>query len=339
MEHFIPNEKKRNYSLDLLKFIASFMIVCIHFKFPGRVGEFMTVMARFAVPVFFMISGYYSNHNDNKKLKHSIWHIAKIYFCAVVIYFCFRILTMVFQGQYQEAVWYVSTYFRIQYTSKVLFFNESITAMHLWFLGALIYVYGMQYLVVRLKIKETTVYAVAILLLLINLALGMGLSVAGVETPEILHKNYILRNFLFMGFPFFVLGRLINKKENAILKSVSTGMLAILVVIGILDAVVMCNIDWAEELYIGSVVLAFAFFVIALKGKEQNYCPKLVALWQTSTNVYLVHVMIGDILAMTVLETMGLYLWLKPVIIFVITVLISLVFNSVISRKRLIKAK
>ena len=121
----IDNIKQRNYSLDLLKFIASFFIVCIHFKVFGEVGDFIVVLSRFAVPVFFMISGYYSFNDDTVKLKQKIINILKFYFCAVVLYACFNVITMVFNGQLAEAKWYISTYLRIQYTSKNLLFNES----------------------------------------------------------------------------------------------------------------------------------------------------------------------------------------------------------------------
>ena len=75
----------RNYSLDLLKFISSFMIVCIHFKFFGTAGEFITVVSRFAVPVFFMISGYYSYGAEEKKIRSKIFNILKLYLIALVL--------------------------------------------------------------------------------------------------------------------------------------------------------------------------------------------------------------------------------------------------------------
>ena len=71
MNNTITNEEKviRNGSLDILKFFSSYMVICIHFFFYGRVGNIIDALARFAVPVFFMTSGYFSYANNTEKLK------------------------------------------------------------------------------------------------------------------------------------------------------------------------------------------------------------------------------------------------------------------------------
>ena len=67
----------------------------------------------------------------------------------------------------------------------------------------------------------------------------------------------------------------------------------------------------------------------ALKLEKKVYNPNLVKLFNTSTIVYLIHVMIGDILAHTSLENMLFYQYTRPFIIFVISVIIALVLNKV----------
>lgn len=57
----------RNYTLDLLKLFSAFMIVLIHVPFYGEFGTAIKAVARFAVPVFFMTSGYFCYKNDTKK--------------------------------------------------------------------------------------------------------------------------------------------------------------------------------------------------------------------------------------------------------------------------------
>lgn len=53
------NERSRVDSIDILKAICAFLIVCIHVPFPGNIGEYVTTLARIAVPIFFMITGYF----------------------------------------------------------------------------------------------------------------------------------------------------------------------------------------------------------------------------------------------------------------------------------------
>ena len=46
----------RNKSLDAVKAIAACLVVCIHVSFPGQAGQLVKVLARCAVPFFFMVS-------------------------------------------------------------------------------------------------------------------------------------------------------------------------------------------------------------------------------------------------------------------------------------------
>ena len=51
--------KNRNEGIDMLRMVCAFFIVCIHIPFPGGVGSYIKAVSRIAVPIFFMISGYY----------------------------------------------------------------------------------------------------------------------------------------------------------------------------------------------------------------------------------------------------------------------------------------
>ena len=68
----------RNKSLDAVKAIAACLVVCIHVSFPGQAGQLVKVLARCAVPFFFMVSGYfcyYQNCNASKRILSKILHI------------------------------------------------------------------------------------------------------------------------------------------------------------------------------------------------------------------------------------------------------------------------
>lgn len=329
----LTHTKNRNDSLDFLKLISSFMVVCIHFRSYGEFGELVAIISRFAVPVFFMISGYYSGSDQPDKLKTKIEHILKLYFGAVLLYLCFNVLVKVFSGQYRETIWYLSTYLRIRYLVPLVFFNESVTAFHLWFLGALIYAYVIEYFVSKWKIKDNLLYVLAGVLLMIHLTLGIGLSVFGVETPAFLVKNYMLRNVWLMGFPLFTFGKLIRTKEAVILKKVTVGRIVVFLIIGVSEAFLMHQIDWSKDLYLGSVLLAFSLFVLALKLRNRSYPSALIRLFATGTDVYVIHVMIGDVLAMTKLENIPAYQYGKPMIIFAVSVAISFAVRGIFCLK------
>lgn len=313
-------QHSRNCSLDLLKTISSFMIVCIHFKFPGEFGHFITIIARFAVPIFFMISGYFSYNNSLEKIKNKTLHIIKLYLLGFVIYFCFNIGTNLFSCNFKDIFDYLSSYFNIRNIACFLLFNDSITVLHIWFLAALTYCYVIQYFIFKLKIKDKIVYVISCILLLVNLIFGAGLSCVGIELPLCL-----IRNFLFMGFPFFVFGQFIRKNEDAIVKTVNIKHIFILIAVSLLETIVMLRINWKEDLYLGSILSAFVLFFVALKLKNRSYNPKLILLFNTSTSIYLIHVLVGRILDITCLKYMGLYL--RPIVVYCVSMLLALIIN------------
>lgn len=52
-------EKKINKCLNFAKGVACILVVFIHCQFPPPVGRYVISIARAAVPLFFMVSGYF----------------------------------------------------------------------------------------------------------------------------------------------------------------------------------------------------------------------------------------------------------------------------------------
>lgn len=55
----MTEQGKRNKGIDILRLICAFLVVCIHAHFPGIVGEYVKAIARVAVPIFFICTGYF----------------------------------------------------------------------------------------------------------------------------------------------------------------------------------------------------------------------------------------------------------------------------------------
>ncbi|MBQ1991839.1 MAG: acyltransferase family protein, partial [Clostridia bacterium] len=90
---------QRNNGLDLLKTICAFMIICVHAPFPGLLGDIFTPLARIAVPVFFMITGYYySLTKERKKEKKQIIKVLKLFLSANVLYVFWSLVKVVMNG-------------------------------------------------------------------------------------------------------------------------------------------------------------------------------------------------------------------------------------------------
>ncbi len=67
---------EKNQSINCLKAISCIIVVFLHCAFPGNFGRLIFYASRFSVPVFFMISGYYSFQKPDawifKKMKTTL---------------------------------------------------------------------------------------------------------------------------------------------------------------------------------------------------------------------------------------------------------------------------
>ena len=73
-------QKIKNHTLDILKVVCSILIVFNHCVFPGTTGEIIKAFSRIAVPIFFLISGYYVFNNPKEKVLKKCKRIFKIFF-------------------------------------------------------------------------------------------------------------------------------------------------------------------------------------------------------------------------------------------------------------------
>lgn len=58
-----------NSTLHAIKVLACFSVVAIHIWLPGKIGAFYQIISRFAVPMFFLISGFYSYNISKNRIK------------------------------------------------------------------------------------------------------------------------------------------------------------------------------------------------------------------------------------------------------------------------------
>ena len=325
----VSKAKNRNMSLDVLKIIASYVVVFIHFKFSGLTGDIVDALARFAVPVFFMVSGYFAYSNSTEKIISKMKNIIKIYFWGAVIYICFYGILTLYDIGIKGAMWYGISYFNPVIVVKFIVFNVPRSSEHLWFLVALIYVYGLHYFIAKWKIKESIYLWIGVVLLAIHLLLGVGLSSIGIVIPIC-----VIRNFLLVGYPFYCIGMLIRKNEDLIHKKFTYRRAMILILIGVIETVISYFICGGNELYIGSVLVAVALFIISLKTKDIRINEKVIKLSQTSTGIYLIHIMVGYSLERIVTADMPMVKNVFPILVCIISTFVVLLKEKIKETKQ-----
>ena len=159
-------------------------------------GEYFTAIARIAVPIFFMITGFfYPGAVEQKREKKQIYKIFALMLTGNAIYFVWRC------AEYRMAdgtlVLFIKNSFTLKNAVKFLIFNESPFGGHLWYMGAALYVLVIAELLQKTK-RIRLLYIITPFLLLGDLALGKySLLLFNREFPYI-----IVRNWLFVGVPY-----------------------------------------------------------------------------------------------------------------------------------------
>ena len=278
---------KKNTTLELFKLFASYAVVFIHVMFSGNFGIAMDTLARFAVPMFFLTSGFFSYGITPEKIIKRAKHIFKLIIISSVCYFLFEIFVLVLNGNTNEIIPYLSQYYNILMILRLLVFNKPVSSGHLWYLWAILYVYIIYYFVTKRGVKEKTIFRISFVLLPLHLLLGEGLSVFNVSLP-----NMIIRNFAFMGLPLFGLGLFVRKHRNKICK-ISNWALIPAVVIGIAEPLAARFWFGKSELYIGSLFILFAIVVVFLKYPDLKHSYLIDKLIGCSTYIYIFHKMVS----------------------------------------------
>ena len=82
--------KKQNECLNFIKGIACFGIVYMHTGYKCMLSSMIVNLFRFAVPIFFMISGYYSYGTDKaiieKRTRKKVFRMLKMGVGTLVLY-------------------------------------------------------------------------------------------------------------------------------------------------------------------------------------------------------------------------------------------------------------
>lgn len=317
----------RNRTLDMVKAISAYAVVLLHIHFPGTAGTAANVLARFAVPVFFMISGYFCYRGDDTEFIRTgkkIRHVLTLMMVAFPVCALWDLIQNEICGASQRE-WLESLVSEEHICQFFLYNNSSQIKWHLWFLPALLYCYLMFAAVSRFRL-----YRLAYVLIPVLLFIHFGME----EFSPYLGEHFRVmqfRNYLFTGFPFFMSGHLIHKNQEK-LEQWFAGSRE-LFLYGMITAGGICSlVEYRyfekQELFLGSVFMAAGLFLFAIVKKDTKAPGFLDMIGQKHAFfIYLFHLCMADILK-DAFEMAGLggnqvYLWTRPVIVCVLVTVLA----------------
>lgn len=317
--------ERRYYSLDAMKAIAAFLVICIHMPFPGEAGKIIVALARIAVPFFFMVSGFFMGTNL-KSIKKSIFNIVKLTFLANALYFIWNyLLSIISTGSF---VSYLKLTFTTNNIINLLLLNESPIAGHLWYLNAYIYVLVIYYITVKYGIV-TKLYWLIPVLLFGDLMFGTYSKVLfNVEVPYLL-----VRNFIFVGLPYYWTGNFLYRHKKRILdKKMSnnkslTFFIVLFTITTLLEKYFLnyFNLIALREHYLSTTLLVVSIFLILIKNNNLFFRIKLSDIGRKySTYIYIIHMLVISVYSITI-KTLGIAFLDKiaPLIVMAISVVLS----------------
>lgn len=315
-------ENRRYNSLDKLKAFCAFLIVCIHAYFPGAFGEYYTVLTRIAVPIFFMITGFFFTTSSAKQ---QIRKLFGLMLTANGIYLLWKIALAALKEEIPE---YLKSVFTMKNIVKFLFLNETHLQSHLWYLGAILYVITIVTFIFgrNEKLGKKILYIAVPILLLGDLMLGKySLLLFHREFPVVL-----VRNWLFVGLPYFTIGLWIREHQEKIVvrirKMKLLSIISFTVITSLVERLILVsfNLNPARDHYLSTTFLAvavFLFFLLYVNGDEN----RISGIGRDdSTWIYILHPILITILGI-VMSRGGIkeaYNYIRPIVVFLTTAVI-----------------
>ena len=253
----------RNTNLDVVKGLSAYLVIIIHYSFPIG-SEYATAIARIAVPLFFMISGYFCK-GEWGEIKRKIVYQLKIYIVGELIY-------LIHYGYYNYALGTEGEWLRSFVNIKTIFdalvYGESKLFIGGWFLLALCQVYLLFFIIKKYNLYKLACIFIP-LLIVWNWLCPRVLTFINVDVFHLVDLK-VLR-----ATPFFMLGNLWKKKEDEVRSLFSKGGMYIFIALGVIAIFVEKNYldkmgiqkDWF--IYIGTILVIIGCFAWAL------YCPQV----------------------------------------------------------------
>lgn len=316
---------ERNYSIDFIKFFAIFAVVAIHSgtlsgiqlgTINGDDVDFVIdAFARFAVPFFFVASGYlFVQKMKNIEEKNNIQgqtksqatkqqlsyfkrytiKLTKLYFAWFIFYFLFELgIKFIETEKTTEALKPMFTDFVASFHLwDIFYYGADSPQHHLWFLLALIWSVFILFIFVKIKLLP----------LLLVLSLGLNIyGLFGQSYSAFYEVTVNTRDALFFGLFYITLGGMIGahaQQVKAVARKIPEfayiGLLIILSLAQVFEGFVTLKIfdGGAENYYVATIPLIIVLFMMIMKHSQIGKNTLVSKIGSNSVGIYVAHVFI-----------------------------------------------
>lgn len=330
--------KKQNYFLNFWKGLACFGVVFFHTRFPNySLDGILQTMFRWAIPLFFMVSGYYCYNEDRhtleKKMKKKITHIFWINLIGCSYYFLVQLAIGAFgksHGGWQNIMGQIKILFTTKNILIWLIFNQDPFVNIMWFTSALLYCYLIFWGINHFNLYKVF-YILIPILIAIHMLVGNLLWKFGIEMDKV-----YFRNFLLFGIPFFMYGNFIHKHQKVFMEKCNINVCRGLMCSGLLLGIAEWFLVARKELYIGSILLVTGIFIMTLhkpENSKKSFWTKIGS--EYSLIVYIFHyslIIVLNRFAVSIIyrdDIIGMAFWyIRPFLVFGVSVVVAIIFTK-----------
>jgi len=301
----------RNRSIDAVRAIACTFVLFVHCPFPGTFGVYISALARFAVPFFLMVSGYYAFRKTDAAMlaaaRKQLLSTAKLTLIGTAFYAAANTLRDALCGK-PPLSWLYSL-FNAEGLRRLLLFNRAIfLSSVMYYLFMLLYVYALYMLLIRAKAMRFAYASIPLLLL------------TGIVLNEfVLAPWYYTGNWLLTGLPFFLLGHFIAAHKLRIPRP------EWFILPGALLLCVETRLN--AEIYVsfGAILLSVSVFLSCLAHPLGRMPEALVRFGRSGSVVlFIIHCAVRDYVKLLLPQGIPLYAWILPLAVLALSVSISL---------------
>ncbi len=262
-----PHARSRNF--DVLRCLCAFLIVYIHCPFPSVNGAFCIAIARVAVFLFFMMTGYFYNA-DAAKTRHlaSLKKTFILLLCALALYLVWQLL--IYAMLQRSAMEFIADFFSAKQLLSWALFGDISIGEHLWYLDAMLRTLILIFFADYFHLRKL-LYYIALPLLSIGYLLGQYSFLFGRDFDIPLYRNALL-----LGLPCFCIGAHLRKKANAKKGTFSPERLHLTTILSALCSIVFAITSLLEarfllfvfatngDYYLSTLLLAASMFIFTI---------------------------------------------------------------------------
>ena len=360
MENTIDNKqttktRKKNTTLCFFEALACVTIVFIHCPFPGDFGITMEGFARFGVPLFFVVSGFFMIKTGmqvkelRQKLKARAARVGFLLLFSFLIYLTLDAVGSCFGSSKIPFVTWLANTFHWKKIIILLVCNNPITTVINWFMIAMLFSFLIIYIFPEMFISNKWVPVILASLLVFwiifrIIVITTGVTLFGVE----LSNGFLYRSWYANGLPFISLGIVLKRHEESMKKIPFIVVIPLLIFFMVAAPfehllIIKC-LGFGLSYYFCNIASVIAIIVLCIKRVDLFSQSRLLNQEGNWTRfVYIFHPAIITVLGV-VFRVLGLsdnkmIFWGKPIIVVFVAVFTAMLFNFILLKVKKIVFK